>query len=151
MKNAIADRNENIINTKSIRIYMCIALIVAIAFVPTMAIAEDIGFGSMIESLSNIVNKLLLPIGILIAAWKIIYIVLVVGLLGVDPLEMMEAGDDSTKNISDLSSYNIMRMVRSQLKGFGYGLLWVGGVWILFQIIISVVAMFANAVSDNFS
>lgn len=151
MKNAIADRNENIINAKSIRICMCIALIVAIAFVPTMAMAEDVGFGSMIESLSNIVNKLLLPIGILIAAWKIIYIVLVVGLLGVDPLEMMEAGEDSTKNISDLSSYNIMRMVRSQLKGFGYGLLWVGGVWILFQIIISVVAMFANAVSDNFS
>ena len=105
----------------------------------------------MIESLTNIVNKLLLPIGVLIAAWKIIYIVLVVGLLGIDPLEMMEAGEDNTKNIGDLSSYNIMRMVQSQLKGFAYGLLWVGGVWILFQIIVSVVAMFANAVSSNFS
>lgn len=122
------------------------------AIMPTMAIADDaVGFGSMIESLTNIVNKLLLPIGVLVAAWKIIYIVLVVGLLGIDPLEMMEAGEDNTKNIGDLSSYNIMRMVQSQLKGFAYGLLWVGGVWILFQIIVSVVAMFANAVSDNFS
>lgn len=127
-----------------------IALMAAI--MPTMAIADDaVGFGAMIESLTNIVNKLLLPIGVLVAAWKIIYIVLVVGLLGIDPLEMMEAGEDNTKNIGDLSSYNIMRMVQSQLKGFAYGLLWVGGVWILFQIIVSVVAMFANAVSDNFS
>lgn len=122
------------------------------AIMPTMAMADDaVGFGAMIESLTNIVNKLLLPIGVLVAAWKIIYIVLVVGLLGIDPLEMMEAGEDNTKNIGDLSSYNIMRMVQSQLKGFAYGLLWVGGVWILFQIIVSVVAMFANAVSDNFS
>lgn len=127
-----------------------IALMAAI--MPTMAMADDaVGFGMMIESLTNIVNKLLLPIGVLIAAWKIIYIVLVVGLLGIDPLEMMEAGEDNTKNIGDLSSYNIMRMVQSQLKGFAYGLLWVGGVWILFQIIVSVVAMFANAVSANFS
>lgn len=130
--------------------------IAAIAFtaaiMPTMAMADDaVGFGAMIESLTNIVNKLLLPIGVLVAAWKIIYIVLVVGLLGIDPLEMMEAGEDNTKNIGDLSSYNIMRMVQSQLKGFAYGLLWVGGVWILFQIIVSVVAMFANAVSANFS
>lgn len=128
------------------------AIALTVAVMPTMAMADDaVGFGMMIESLTNIVNKLLLPIGVLVAAWKIIYIVLVVGLLGIDPLEMMEAGDDNTKNIGDLSSYNIMRMVQSQLKGFAYGLLWVGGVWILFQIIVSVVAMFANAVSDNFS
>lgn len=128
------------------------AIALTAAIMPTMAMADDaVGFGMMIESLTNIVNKLLLPIGVLIAAWKIIYIVLVVGLLGIDPLEMMEAGEDNTKNIGDLSSYNIMRMVQSQLKGFVYGLLWVGGVWILFQIIVSVVAMFANAVSDNFS
>ena len=128
------------------------AIALTAAIMPTMAMADDaVGFGMMIESLTNIVNKLLLPIGVLVAAWKIIYIVLVVGLLGIDPLEMMEAGDDNTKNIGDLSSYNIMRRVQSQLKGFAYGLLWVGGVWILFQIIVSVVAMFANAVSDNFS
>lgn len=128
------------------------AIALTATIMPTMAMADDaVGFGMMIESLTNIVNKLLLPIGVLIAAWKIIYIVLVVGLLGIDPLEMMEAGDDNTKNIGDLSSYNIMRMVKSQLKGFAYGLLWVGGVWILFQIIVSVVAMFANAVSANFS
>ena len=128
------------------------AIALTAAIMPTMAMADDaVGFGAMIESLTNIVNKLLLPIGVLVAAWKIIYIVLVVGLLGIDPLEMMEAGEDNTKNIGDLSSYNIMRMVQSQLKGFAYGLLWVGGVWILFQIIVSVVAMFANAVSDNFS
>lgn len=128
------------------------AIALTAAIMPTMAMADDaVGFGTMIESLTNIVNKLLLPIGVLIAAWKIIYIVLVVGLLGIDPLEMMEAGEDNTKNIGDLSSYNIMRMVQSQLKGFAYGLLWVGGVWILFQIIVSVVAMFANAVSANFS
>ena len=128
------------------------AIALTAAIMPTMAMADDaVGFGMMIESLTNIVNKLLLPIGVLIAAWKIIYIVLVVGLLGIDPLEMMEAGEDNTKNIGDLSSYNIMRMVQSQLKGFAYGVLWVGGVWILFQIIVSVVAMFANAVSANFS
>ena len=128
------------------------AIALTAAIVPTTAMADDaVGFGMMIESHTNIVNKLLLPIGVLVAAWKIIFIVLVVGLLGIDPLEMMEAGDDNTKNIGDLSSYNIMRMVQSQLKGFAYGLLWVGGVWILFQIIVSVVAMFANAVSDNFS
>lgn len=128
------------------------AIALTAAIMPTMAMADDaVGFGAMIESLTNIVNKLLLPIGVLVAAWKIIYIVLVVGLLGIDPLEMMESGEDNTKNIGDLSSYNIMRMVQSQLKGFAYGLLWVGGVWILFQIIVSVVAMFANAVSDNFS
>lgn len=128
------------------------AIALTMAIMPTMAMADDaVGFGAMIESLTNIVNKLLLPIGVLVAAWKIIYIVLVVGLLGIDPLEMMESGEDNTKNIGDLSSYNIMRMVQSQLKGFAYGLLWVGGVWILFQIIVSVVAMFANAVSDNFS
>ena len=128
------------------------AIALTVAIMPTMAMADDaVGFGAMIESLTNIVNKLLLPIGVLVAAWKIIYIVLVVGLLGMDPLEMMESGEDNTKNIGDLSSYNIMRMVQSQLKGFAYGLLWVGGVWILFQIIVSVVAMFANAVSDNFS
>ena len=128
------------------------AIALTAAIMPTMAMADDaVGFGMVIESLTNIVNKLLLPIGVLIAAWKIIYIVLVVGLLGIDPLEMMEAGEDNTKNIGDLSSYNIMRMVQSQLKGFAYGLLWVGGVWILFQIIVSVVAMFANAVSANFS
>lgn len=128
------------------------AIALTAAIMPTMAMADDaVGFGAMIESLTNIVNKLLLPIGVLVAAWKIIYIVLVVGLLGIDPLEMMESGEDNTKNIGDLSSYNIMRMVQSQLKGFAYGLLWIGGVWILFQIIVSVVAMFANAVSDNFS
>ena len=128
------------------------AIALTAAVMPTMAMADDaVGFGAMIESLTNIVNKLLLPIGVLVAAWKIIYIVLVIGLLGIDPLEMMESGEDNTKNIGDLSSYNIMRMVQSQLKGFAYGLLWVGGVWILFQIIVSVVAMFANAVSDNFS
>lgn len=128
------------------------AIALTAAIMPTMAMADDaVGFGAMIESLTNIVNKLLLPIGVLIAAWKIIYIVLVVGLLGIDPLEMMESGEDNMKNIGDLSSYNIMRMVQSQLKGFAYGLLWVGGVWILFQIIVSVVAMFANAVSANFS
>lgn len=49
------------------------AIALTAAMMPTMAMADDaVGFGMMIESLTNIVNKLLLPIGVLIAAWKII-------------------------------------------------------------------------------
>ena len=49
------------------------AIALTAAIMPTMAMADDaVGFGAMIESLTNIVNKLLLPIGVLVAAWKII-------------------------------------------------------------------------------
>lgn len=98
----------------------------------------SITFSSIVSSLQTLVNTIALPFAIVIAGWKIVYLAIFPGMMGADPLNMMPEG-------YSLQWPHVWTRIKLQLSGFARGMAWIGGIWILFNFVIAVVAMMANA------
>lgn len=119
----------------------------AISFLfPATALAADVGFSDIITSLRFLVTAIGLPLGIVVSAWKIIYLVVFCGIGGFDPLGML----DSDKNgMSDTSDENIWRQVKVHFLGFIYGVAWVVGIWVIFQFALGVASLFVQTLNSS--
>ena len=115
-------------------------VLLAVFAVPDNAFAAgsgDVGFGAMVTMLQTLVTVLLLPLGILIAAWKIVYLAVFVGIMNIDPFDLG-------------TSDPVTVQIKNQFWGFAKGLAWVAGIWVVLQLALTVANMLASALDANF-
>lgn len=94
-------------------------------------------FSTMLNSITTLANTVFLPIAIVIAGWKIIYLAIFPGLMSTDPFNQVPDG-------YSLQWDAIWTLIKYRLTGFFKGVLWIGGIWILFNLIISIVSVLAK-------
>lgn len=152
MDNTTLERGQA--QRKELRRQMAIALAVLVAclvasfiLVPDLALAQsqqkDVGFSSIIESLRTLVTVVLLPVGILIAGWRIAYLAVFCAMGGIDPLGLLNGGDGGEVKTSDA-----VAEIKSHLAGFVKGLAWVGGIWIIFQFALFIAQTLASSLAS---
>lgn len=137
-------------NTKislSLGILSVVAISAAIVFSPDVALARTVDFVQLVAALQHILTTLLLPIAIVLCAWKILYIAVVGGIMGTDPMNVISDQD----NDGAISFADVKIALMAHVSGFVKGLLWVGGIFIIFQLVLSVAAMFAQQFADTFA
>lgn len=117
-------------------------LCIAYALSPMMAWA-DTGLASMLQSLQGIVRGILLPLGILIAGARIAYLATFGVIGGIDPLNLMGKGD------SGIQTSEAVDEIKNSLRGFVKGLCWVAGIWILFELILTLAITLANGLAGS--
>lgn len=116
---------------------------ICVIAMPTTALAASSGggdapmFSSMLSTVTDLVNYVFLPIAIVAAGWKIIYLLIFPGLLGTDPFNQVPDG-------YSLQWDAIWTLVKYHLTGFFKGLLWIGGIWLLFNLIVGIVSVLAS-------
>lgn len=122
-----------------------IFLIIAITLSPSIAFAAEsdgiFNFSGIIDQLKWVVTFILLPVAIVFVAWKVLYLALVVGLFGVDPLGY--AG-------GNLGYDMLVPKIKNALMGTLYGLCWVGGVFIIFQLVLIVASAITGVFAESF-
>ena len=117
---------------------------------PAQALADTAGsafggnFAGIITSIEWLVRMVLLPVGIILASGKLIYIAIVGGMFGVDPLHLIVDGD------KEINSHDVTMALRDQLWGFAKGLAWVAGLFIIFEVALNIAAFFADQVEKLF-
>lgn len=125
---------------KVMMIAMAVAFVMMAMPVPAFAASSGGGdapmFSSMISTVTGLVN-MFLPIAILIAGWKIIYLLIFPGMLGSDPFNQVPDG-------YSLQWDAIWTLIKYRLTGFFKGLLWIGGIWLLFNGIVGFVSVLAS-------
>lgn len=128
--------------TKRVLVVESILAIFVLAFVATpMALAVDFDIGKMYDSLNKIATNFLLPVGIAWASWQIVYVAVVCGIIGIDPLNLVGG---------DLDQDHVWAEVRNRFRNFAYGIAWVAGIWLLFEFVLFVVTKFANIIGKAF-
>ena len=136
------------ISSPAIPIVFVLALLFLMLLAPDLAFADDppkgVNLTSMIASLKNIVTIVLLPIGILVAGWRIIYLGVFCAMAGIDPLDIMDGGRNSDGSVS---AGEAVAAIKQHLGGFAKGLAWVGGIWLVFQLALTVAQMLATGVA----
>lgn len=127
---------------------MPVLVLVVILLCPDLSFAatQKLAFATIIGQLQKLVTLLLLPLAILINAWRIIYIAVVAGLMGMDPLNMVS----DTDNDGEISSGEVVGAIKGHLMGFFHGLVWIGGLFIVFQVALTLAAMLATSVAEVF-
>lgn len=110
------------------------------------------GWTSLIEIVKWFVTWIMLPIGILLAAWNLIYYAIVVGMISIDPLNKMSGGRGAYGSGSDSGwSYDdVQKKIKESLVGFGKGLILVGGIFAIFQLCMTLASMAAGLVMNGF-
>lgn len=133
--------------------WVFIALMIAYMAVrimfPTSALAAEEGgvdFSSIIDSLNFLVTAVFLPLGILVSAWRIIYLVVFCGIGGIDPFDIMDL-DKNEK--SDVTASQVWTQVKVQFVSFAKGLAWVVGIWIIFQFALGVASIFVSTLESS--
>lgn len=141
--------NNNKSKTISLRlgVLSMTTICIAILFSPEAAFARVVDFVQLIGALQNILTTLLLPIAIVICAWKILYIAVVGGIMGMDPMNVISDQD----NDGAISFADVKIALMAHVSGFLKGLMWIGGIFIIFQLVLSVAAMFAKQFADTFA
>lgn len=135
------NQNKETSKNNIIMIGFLILLTSLIILCPNKAFAAEksaLPFSNLVANLSDIVNLILLPIAIVAVGWKIIYLALFCGLMGTDPLNEVPDG-------YSLQWSAVWTLIRARLSNFARGLAWVGGIWILFNVIIAIVSMLAGS------
>lgn len=127
-----------------------LALFAVLACLPgTSAFAESSGsngstvFSDMILTIRDLVNTVFLPIAIVVCGWKIIYLALFCGILGVDPF-------NEVPDTYSLQWDAIMTLIKQRLAGFFKGMLWIAGIFIVFNLVIAVVSILATQIDALF-
>ena len=87
---------------------------------------EALNVSSFMQRLDGIVTHFLMPVAVAWASWQLVYVALVCGLMGIDPLHVVN------KN-GDLTNVDVWQEVRNRFKNFAYGLAWIAGVWLIFE------------------
>lgn len=147
--------NNFIINTKVkqniILATLLITLLLLIILTPNTALATAVDteqtvvaavFISISQMLKTLLSFVFLPIAIAIVIGKIVYLALVCGMIGKDPLNL--TGTDTTPSPAAVS-----KAIKEELKNTLYGLLWVGGIWLLFRILLDIGIVLVGAISQN--
>ena len=121
---------------------------------PELAFADNKGFigggiSAGIEMLKTLTTVLFLPLGVIIASSKIIYIAIVGGLLGMDPLNIIKTGDSGLTG-TDISHADIQTALKQHMWGFAKGLAWVAGLFVIFRLALNFAAMLADQAEANF-
>lgn len=93
------------------------------------------------QRIQNFIRYLFLPIGIAWASWQIIYIALVCGVIGIDPLNLLGGNLDQDR---------IWLEVRNRFRNFAKGLAWVAGVWMMFEAVLFLVSNLVGVIEQNF-
>ena len=125
---------------------LAVCLVASFILVPDLALAQNsdqVGFASIIDSLRTLVTVVLLPVGILIAGWRIAYLAVFCAMGGIDPLGLLNGGDGGEIKTSDA-----VAEIKSHLTGFIKGLAWVGGIWIIFQFALGIAQLFASTLAQ---
>lgn len=86
-----------------------------------------------------VVTGLLLPVGIVWASWQIVYLALVCGLLGIDPLDLITKDDEDRP----------WEAVKKRFSNFAIGLALVGGIWLIFEVVLFLVSNFVGTLETN--
>lgn len=129
--------------TKRVLMAESLLSLVVMAFVATpQAQAATFSTEQVFNNLNSIITNLLLPVGIAWASWQIVYIAVVCGLIGIDPLNLIGG---------NLDQDHIWAEIRNRFRNFGYGIAWVAGIWLLFEFVISLVSKLTVIISNNFS
>lgn len=120
-------------------------LAASILFMPESAFADDspFNFGNIIGELQRIVTVLLLPMAIVFSAWKVLYLAIVVGMFGFDPLNYCPGN----KGGDSIDYQTVQEQLKISLVGFFKGLMWIGGIFIIFQLVV----VAASAISGVFA
>lgn len=136
---AVAQRRTG----KTLMVEWAIATFVRLFIATPYALANTSAFNTAnaFSALNDIVTYLLLPVGIAWASWQIVYIAVVCGIIGIDPLNLLGGSLDQD---------TVWAEVRNRFRNFGYGIAWVAGIWILFEFVLFLVANLANVISSNF-
>lgn len=137
---------DSVIRAQTRKVIMAeaaLAVLMAVFLMPPYALADTSSFntGTAFSALNDIVTYLLLPVGIAWASWQMVYIAVVCGLIGIDPLNLLGGNLDQDR---------VWGEVRNRFRNFAYGIAWVAGIWILFEFVLFLVANLANVISDNF-
>lgn len=100
-------------------------------------------FSAMLDTIRNLVNTVALPIAIVMAGWKIIYLAIFPGLLGSDPFNQVPDG-------YSLQWDAIITLIKYHLTGFFKGILYIACFWAGFNIIIGIVSVLAQGLDGLF-
>lgn len=130
----------------SIVITSSILIIAWLLFAPSIAYADTLGFSSIIQQLQYVATVLLLPIAIILCAWRILYIALFGGLLGIDPFNQISDTDIDAQ----ISTSEVWEALKSHFIGFVHGMCWIGGIFIIFQIALTLASVLASTLDANF-
>lgn len=107
---------------------------------PPCAYAADFSFDKVFARLNDVMTYLLLPVGIAWASWQIVYIAVVCGVIGIDPLNLLGG---------DLDQDRVWQEVRGRFRNFGYGIAWVAGIWLLFELVLFLVSQLTGVIATN--
>lgn len=137
---------DALIRARTRTVLMVEAMVAALTMVflaTPYALADTSAFevDNAFQALNDIVTYLLLPVGIAWASWQLVYIAVVCGLIGIDPLNLLGG---------NLDQDHVWGEVRNRFRNFAYGIAWVAGIWILFEFVLFLVANLSNVISDNF-
>lgn len=125
--------------------------VVSLCVCPDIAFAAETGkksvsFSYIIGQLQTVVSVLLLPLSVMICAWRIIYIAVFAGIMGIDPLNMVS----DTDRDGQVSGSEVVQAIKAHLSGFFHGLMWIGGLFIIFQLALTLAALLARTLAENF-
>lgn len=87
---------------------------------------DALNVSSFMQRLDGIVTHFLMPVAVAWASWQLVYVALVCGLIGIDPLHVVNKK-------GDLTNVDVWQEVRNRFKNFAYGLAWIAGVWLIFE------------------
>lgn len=143
------DKKEEYANPKSIIIALLLSavLLLGILFCPQSAFAADspIHFGEIIGQLRNVVTFFLLPLAIVWVSWKLLYLAVVVGLIGFDPLHMVSEDSSTSYSYSTVTG-----LIKKQAIYFVKGICWIGGIFIIFQVVVIMASTVAGVFGEAF-
>lgn len=120
-----------------------IALCLFSIFVPEQAFAatkDGVSLATGIDMLKTITTNVFLPVAIVIVAFKIVYGAVCGYLLGIDPLNWMGSG-------GHVSASDASKFISENFGGFFKGLLWIGGVFIVFRLALALASLLAQELS----
>lgn len=124
-----------------------IMLAVYVTLCPQPAFAQDapFDFSSIIGILQNIVTWFLLPLAIVWVSWKLLYLAVVVGIFGFDPLNFCTAAGKAAPDYATLTAE-----IKIQLVNFVKGICWIGGIFIIFQLVVMLASTIAGVFGEAF-
>lgn len=137
---------NNIVKARTGKVLMfeaMVAVLMMVFVMPPYALASTDAFNveNAFQGLNDIVTYLLVPVGIAMASARLVYIAVMCGLIGIDPLNLIGG---------NLDQDHVWSEVRGSFRNFAYGIAWVAGIWILFEFVMFIVANLANVISENF-
>lgn len=134
------DKMQYIVKICAVAIMLMIFALAPDTALAASSSSDSIGFSRIISALQAFATYIMLPLGVLIAAWRIIYLAAFCGIAGIDPL-----------NICDGNVGKWSEELKASISGFVKGLCWIGGIFIIFQFALVCAAGLAGIMEGAFA